>query len=459
MRLIADAPPRYEPQKLPDFLQYVYFMFPALIFSVLAYYITRWLVEEQKMRVYTETDENGAMEYVYYPVSRKRRFAHWFFDIVMALLIVSPLVFLMFKAWDTHWRSLSLSEFRMSWLMSGVLIVSLSLYYLLFEGIFNATPAKFITGCRVLDAENFERPAFGTIFVRTICRRIPFELFSFLGKRGWHDRISGTVVVEEEDFGQKRSHHVIWGILFVLIYAGGFGYRWLMQEYISREESALYDEAREHTNQVTAHLQPGDLLHASLVKYQREAADLLLEIEKSDQDSFYCMASKMERTYELDWNSIRRVRASAQYIGEIALSKAQVAAFTEKNQPFQFEFDQEAWALKDWLPIHFADITGGGASYSEVDGTTTGRFRFRFKGPSIEIQKGNVVSGNVVMTTTFPIRPHYNDNQKEGGFELQLEQIRKLDRNMIELTVLIEGREQVYVVKGFGTQWVVYPKG
>lgn len=74
--------------------------------------------------------------------------------------------------------------------------VSMSAYYIGFESTTGRTPAKFITGTRVVTVDG-KKPSFGQIVIRTLCRLIPFEAFSFLGKfpQGWHDRFSQTMVV------------------------------------------------------------------------------------------------------------------------------------------------------------------------------------------------------------------------------------------------------------------------
>ena len=71
-------------------------------------------------------------------------------------------------------------------------------YYMLTEGLFQRSLAKFITRTRVVTADG-GRPTFGQILGRTLARFIPFEAFSFLGGHGfpigWHDSLSGTRVV------------------------------------------------------------------------------------------------------------------------------------------------------------------------------------------------------------------------------------------------------------------------
>jgi uncharacterized RDD family membrane protein YckC len=69
-------------------------------------------------------------------------------------------------------------------------------YYVLFEGVWARTPAKWLLGTVVVD-EDGGKPSLGQVFGRTLCRFIPFEALSFLGKRGrgWHDSIPKTYVV------------------------------------------------------------------------------------------------------------------------------------------------------------------------------------------------------------------------------------------------------------------------
>lgn len=73
-------------------------------------------------------------------------------------------------------------------------------YYLFFESVFSRTIGKFITGSIVVN-ENGLKPSFGIICIRTLCRLIPFDALSFLGKseRIWHDSLSKTYVVEKKD--------------------------------------------------------------------------------------------------------------------------------------------------------------------------------------------------------------------------------------------------------------------
>jgi uncharacterized RDD family membrane protein YckC len=70
-------------------------------------------------------------------------------------------------------------------------------YYVGMEASTGKTVGKYVTGTQVV-TEDGEQPSGGTIFIRTLCRIIPFEPFSFFGStpRGWHDNLSKTRVVK-----------------------------------------------------------------------------------------------------------------------------------------------------------------------------------------------------------------------------------------------------------------------
>jgi uncharacterized RDD family membrane protein YckC len=75
-------------------------------------------------------------------------------------------------------------------------------YYVIFEAIFGKTLGKTITRTRVVTTTG-KQPDVLTIIGRTLCRLIPFDALSFLGSshpRGWHDRITSTLVVREAFF-------------------------------------------------------------------------------------------------------------------------------------------------------------------------------------------------------------------------------------------------------------------
>ncbi|PWA04565.1 RDD family protein [Flavobacterium psychrotolerans] len=79
-------------------------------------------------------------------------------------------------------------------------------YYGITELYFSRTIAKYFTKTLVV-MRNGSKPNAKTIIQRTLCRLIPFEAFTFLGKRsrGWHDSFSHTYVVRKHRFIEKKN--------------------------------------------------------------------------------------------------------------------------------------------------------------------------------------------------------------------------------------------------------------
>jgi len=74
--------------------------------------------------------------------------------------------------------------------------IAIMIYYTSFETVTGRSIAKYITKTKVV-TETGEKPTFKAIFIRSLCRFIPFEAFSFLFNdgTGWHDTISNTKVI------------------------------------------------------------------------------------------------------------------------------------------------------------------------------------------------------------------------------------------------------------------------
>jgi uncharacterized RDD family membrane protein YckC len=124
------------------------------------------------------------------PVEKSTRFANNIIDILVfvVLFVLHVLVIkaVFNKAPDTE-----------SPLVDIYNLVLLYGYYFVFEYFFGKTPGKFLTKTKVVDM-NGEWPGGKRLLIRTLCRFIPFDNFSFLfGTIGWHDSLSGTMVVRD----------------------------------------------------------------------------------------------------------------------------------------------------------------------------------------------------------------------------------------------------------------------
>jgi uncharacterized RDD family membrane protein YckC len=79
-------------------------------------------------------------------------------------------------------------------------------YYGLFESLSMRTAGKYVTNTKVVNRDG-TTPDNGAIFIRTLCRLIPFEFLSFILKKpviGWHDSFSKTLVVDIAAFKHAK---------------------------------------------------------------------------------------------------------------------------------------------------------------------------------------------------------------------------------------------------------------
>lgn len=77
-------------------------------------------------------------------------------------------------------------------------------YYFLFEEWLQATPGKLLTKTVVIN-EYGQKPTRKELVKRSFARLVPFEAFSCLSGRGWHDRWSNTWVVTREENQQIKE--------------------------------------------------------------------------------------------------------------------------------------------------------------------------------------------------------------------------------------------------------------
>lgn len=132
-------------------------------------------------------------------ISGGKRFAHFFVDLIVYQCIYEVIAYafsLVFKNKSTE----DLETFGFMFIgVSFIFFFLFPLYYIVFEHFFQKTPGKFLTRCRVIDIYG-NRPEIGTNILRNLIRWVPFEGFSCLSERGWHDRWSETYVVPDKEY-------------------------------------------------------------------------------------------------------------------------------------------------------------------------------------------------------------------------------------------------------------------
>lgn len=121
-------------------------------------------------------------------------------DWLIVVVITMPVIVVAFGA--AHF---SLDPVRHSWdlaiaLFFGAIVVG-------FWRHCGATPGKLAVGLKIVDAKTGDAPSTGRLALRLVCylvSALPLSLgFLWIAvdrrKQGWHDKIAGTVVIQDTD--------------------------------------------------------------------------------------------------------------------------------------------------------------------------------------------------------------------------------------------------------------------
>ncbi len=165
---------------------------------------------ETKYRTVREKDATGnrVARQVTYTGYRKvnvmsggKRFAHAFVD--------GMVYYVIYYFFEYIWLNLTISKddsvanlvnnMMTGFFISVIFMFAFPIYYIVFEHFFQKTPGKFLTKAIVIDIYG-NKPELGNNMLRNVIRLVPFEVFSCLNERGWHDRWSDTFVVSEEEY-------------------------------------------------------------------------------------------------------------------------------------------------------------------------------------------------------------------------------------------------------------------
>ncbi len=175
------------------------------------------------------------------PAGKLKRFFHLFFDLFICLLIIHVFAFVFSRSGIVK-GLVQMGSF-------GTLIILIAyrlIYYPFFETLFGATPAKFLTGTRVVDV-NGEKPDFKKSLMRTLYRFVPFEPFSFFGKKGWHDEWSETQVVEVQEPGWKGVNYLVLFPFFLIFLIGGYQLKENLGDWYTQNKSKQFETNRLET--------------------------------------------------------------------------------------------------------------------------------------------------------------------------------------------------------------------
>jgi len=169
----------------------IIFFITNMLWSWFSYYVLRTIYQHRKLAV-DEFEEDGVKRAAFNIAGKGKRIVHLIVDRLMIILIGFN--------WVLYFReTIEDIEDSMGTRLTIILLMALGelMYFCFFEGIFAATPAKYLTATRVGD-EYGNKPRFGIIVKRSLSRLIPFDALSFLFSNGWHDSISDTYVLNDK---------------------------------------------------------------------------------------------------------------------------------------------------------------------------------------------------------------------------------------------------------------------
>ena len=128
--------------------------------------------------------------------SKTDRFINNFIDVICFFIFSFLMDFLILEILEKLFNNLMFGFYGV--IFNYVLgVIYGTIFFTFLEGTTGSTIGKYITKTKVID-EDGNKPSYETILIRSLCRHIPFDAFSFLGRPGygWHDKLSKTRVVK-----------------------------------------------------------------------------------------------------------------------------------------------------------------------------------------------------------------------------------------------------------------------
>lgn len=125
--------------------------------------------------------------------SRSQRFVTFLLDWLLRIVLMGLVGVALGLAFPDKVDGLQNMNRLTEWLIDAI---SLLIFYSLFEGLWQRSPAKWLLGLKVVNLQG-GKPGWGQIIGRSLVRLVPFEPFSFFGSQpyGWHDKWSDTRVI------------------------------------------------------------------------------------------------------------------------------------------------------------------------------------------------------------------------------------------------------------------------
>ena len=124
-------------------------------------------------------------------------------DSVLLALVTWPIIYMIYGAdyFTDNQRVIAGGwDFLLTWVFPAVAVIVFWIYR-------SATPGKIILGLRIVDAKTGDKPSnrqligrYFAYYVSAIPLMLGFIWIAFdKRKQGWHDKLAGTVVIEDDE--------------------------------------------------------------------------------------------------------------------------------------------------------------------------------------------------------------------------------------------------------------------
>lgn len=349
----------FEQYKWLGFLQFFINLILIGGWLIVCFKVIRFLSTGIPLETVTETHMGTEIE-IFTHVSRWKRLFNFLADWLTLVLIFAPSLKGII---DLMRHSDSLAPLNTDDVMARLIIWVLAallqvLYYMVYEGVFQATPGKFLTGTRVVNADG-SKPAAGNIAKRTFSRLVPFESISVLANQSWHDNWSDTHIINEKNEGIKGGYYFLILPLFAVLWFGGYAG---IEAYQHKKAEARYEEEfkikQDSIYEGLKHLTPNHVL--TLKRLYEPAAYLKVEKIATDSITFSILNNTQQYSYDTSPQILEKYYSeSKDTLQQITLGKEELKeAVIKKDESYYRSADAYGKELlKDGSRYEISEIT------------------------------------------------------------------------------------------------------
>ncbi len=430
-------------------------IFLPLIFLIplayICFYLTKFLVNREVLDYKSEGLADGQMKFSFDIIPLKIRFAHYLFDFFLVGTLIFPIVLQQFMVFA---KNTAFFNHNYETIILSILIaVSTIIYFLIFEGIFKATPIKFLTGTRVVSIKDMSNPGFLTILGRSLCRRIPFEPFSYFDENGrWHDRISATDVIFLKREGWLKFKQYFWIFLLLVSYLITFGGSFIMESIYDAKSNKLIARAKDYQKEsVFKNLNAGDILIFKPKNANYKADQTVLFVENVSDDEVSGTRYKVMYDNRIKRTKYLQLGITADWVmeGDISIKKSELSnAYFSGHQSQAVQIQNTTYKLIDIFDLDNPLITSSSSSGSGGPDGINRIHRIKYDASQITILSLDVIEGSADWEINLPFVTPFEKDRATGSFELRNNRESK-KASKTRMKVRYDGNEHNYIIFKF----------